>query len=144
MNTSIRMFRTYLAQKGLKFTSQREVIFTVFFDLKKQVTVEELHKEVIKQKPNIGISTNYRTIKLIYEAGLACCRQSGDGHIHYQPVQHHHFSMICEKCGIETPFADPYLDCIHTEAARQNNFMLCRCKTTFYGTCKCCRCLKKE
>lgn len=142
MNTSIRRFRSYLKQRGLKITSQREYIITVFFNLKKQVTVEELHREVIKDEPSISISTLYRTVKLIYDSGLACSRQTGNGHVHYKPLQHLHFTMICEQCGTETPFADSYLDCIHAEAARQRSFMLCRSKTTIYGICS--NCLKNE
>lgn len=139
MNEPLGIFQDYLKRKGLKVTTQREFILHVFVRLTTPVTVDELYQEVVKLDPTISISTLYRTIKLIAGCGLASSEQTDEGAIHYKPVVEVRFVMICECCGTETPFVNPYLDCIHNEASRQKGFELRRCHTVIYGICNSCR-----
>lgn len=139
MNEPLGIFQSYLKRKGLKVTTQREFILHVFIRLTTPVTVDALYREVVKLDPTISISTLYRTIKLIAGCGLASSEQTEEGAIHYKPVGELRFVMVCERCGTETPFANPYLDCIHNEASRQKGFELRRCHTVIYGICSSCR-----
>lgn len=139
MNEPLGIFQSYLKRKGLKVTTQREFILHVFIRLATPVTVDALYREVVKLDPTISISTLYRTIKLIAGCGLASSEQTEEGAIHYKPVGELRFVMVCECCGTETPFANPYLDCIHNEVSRQKGFELRRCHTVIYGICRSCR-----
>lgn len=63
-------FRTYLAQKGLRVTSQRLAIFDAAFAQKEHFTAEELldHARVIDD--SVSRATVYRTLPIMTESAL--------------------------------------------------------------------------
>ena len=71
MDNELKILREYLQRKGLKNTSQREVILKVFLEAPKHLTVDEIARRVQDMDSKIGYSTVYRTLKLFAECGLA-------------------------------------------------------------------------
>ena len=74
-----QIFRSFLKNKGLRNTPQRQQIMEVFFNESGHLTTEEIYDRVRKEDPSLGQATVYRTMKLLCEAGLAREVRFGDG-----------------------------------------------------------------
>ena len=73
------VFLKHIQKKGLKRTSQRDLILDVFLRTEEHLSNEDLYRLVQKEDPGVGQTTVYRTLKLLTEAGLAREVRFGDG-----------------------------------------------------------------
>lgn len=64
-----QIFRSFLKNKGLRNTPQRQQIMEVFFNESGHLTTEEIYDRVRKEDPSLGQATVYRTMKLLCGAG---------------------------------------------------------------------------
>ena len=133
--------RDYLRYKGLKVTHQREEIAQTFLDSTRHLSAEELHRQIQKIHPEVGLSTIYRTLKLLVEAGLASQREFGDGITRYEPVAggRHHDHLICVNCGAIIEFQNQKIEELQKEVAENKNFTVLQHKLELYGYCEKCR-----
>lgn len=141
-NSKMREFAAYIEDKGLKSTTQRDEIASVFFDSSGHISIEELHHEVQKKNPKIGYTTVYRTLKLLTESGLAHERQFGDGQARFEPAsekEEHHDHLICMKCGAITEFENKKIEKLQEDVAKEHGFEVKHHKLELYGYCKKCR-----
>lgn len=138
------IFKNYLSSNGLKLTSQRKLILDVFMTLDKPVTCEELFNEGHSIDRSISLSTVYRSLKHLANAGVARCVRLTDGVSRYECVRDQTGCLVCERCGKRIPLDNPYLDCVQREAARQEGFMVYNCLVEMRGIChecaECCDC----
>jgi Fur family ferric uptake transcriptional regulator len=137
----ISTLHQYLRHKGLKITQQRESIAQVFLDSSHHLSAEELYRQVREMHPEVGLSTVYRTLKLLVEAGLASRREFGEGITRYEPVAggEHHDHLICVNCGAIIEFENQKIEELQREVAQQHRFSVLRHKLELYGTCEKCR-----
>ena len=133
--------RDYLRYKGLKVTHQREEIAQTFLDSTRHLSAEEQHRQIQKIHPEVGLSTIYRTLKLLVEAGLASQREFGDGITRYEPVAggRHHDHLICVNCGAIIEFQNQKIEELQKEVAENKNFTVLQHKLELYGYCEKCR-----
>ena len=66
-------------QKGIRMTSQRQIIIGVIGDSEDHPDVDELYRRSVEQDNTISIATVYRTVKLLEEAGVIERLEFGDG-----------------------------------------------------------------
>jgi Fur family ferric uptake transcriptional regulator len=137
----INTLQQYLRHEGLKVTQQRESIAQVFLDSSHHLSAEELYRQIQETHPQVGLSTVYRTLKLLVEAGLASRREFGDGITRYEPVtrDEHHDHLICVNCGAIIEFENQKIEELQREVAQQHRFTVLRHKLELYGTCEKCR-----
>ena len=133
--------RDYLRHRGLKVTHQREEIAQTFLDSTRHLSAEELYRLIQKGHPEMGLSTIYRTLKLLVEAGLASQREFGDAITRYEPVAggRHHDHLICVNCGAIIEFQNQKIEELQKEVAENNNFTVLQHKLELYGYCEKCR-----
>src|ERR1700709_919871 len=72
-------WRTYIQDRRLNTTAQREAIVELFLRTRDHVSIDELLTKVRKRQPKVGYATVYRTLKLLVDSGLAVERQFGAG-----------------------------------------------------------------
>lgn len=79
-------------------TKQRQEVLDVIRGINHHMTAEEVHREVVKKSPNVGIATVYRNLNRLAEEEVIgrvvdknICYFDGNG----QP--HHH--LKCIRCG---------------------------------------------
>jgi Fur family ferric uptake transcriptional regulator len=138
----LRQFEEALRERGLKSTSQRDDISSVFFSDGGHRSVEELYAAVKKVNPRVGYATVYRTLKLLKECGLAAERHFDDGQARYEPSQdeaEHHDHIICERCGKIVEFNSEELERQQERIARFLGFVISRHRMELYGICTDCR-----
>jgi Fur family ferric uptake transcriptional regulator len=132
---------TYLRRKGLKITQQREEIARSFLRAGQHLTAEELYRRILRTNPEVGLSTVYRTLKLLVDAGLASRRDFGDGIIRYEPRSggDHHDHLICVRCGAIIEFENRKIEALKKEVAARKRFTVIRHRLEIFGYCEKCR-----
>ena len=129
-------WRTYVEDKRLNVTAQREAIVEMFLRTRDHISIDELLIKVRKRQPRVGYATVYRTLKLLVDSGLAVERQFGDGQARYEVVGDHHDHLICIKCGLILEFEDDEIERLQERiAARLGGFTVLRHRHELYGTC---------
>ena len=129
-------WRSYIQDKRLNITAQREAIVELFLRTRDHVSIDELLTKVRKRQPRVGYATVYRTLKLLVDSGLAVERQFGDGQARYEVVGDHHDHLICVKCGLILEFEDEEIERLQDKiAARLGNFTVLRHRHELYGLC---------
>jgi Fur family ferric uptake transcriptional regulator len=139
MDNRMNQLQSYLTQKGLKQTRQREVIASTFFKTKKHIRIEELLQEVRKVEPTIGYVTVYRTLLLLKDCGLAHQRHFGEGQSLFENAGEHHDHMICIKCGKIVEFEDDRIEILQEETCKKFNFRMVSHRHEIYGACSSCQ-----
>jgi Fur family ferric uptake transcriptional regulator len=133
-----------LKSRGLKMTSQREMILEVFESQpNKHFTAEEIYELVRVKCPEIGLATVYRTIQLFSELRLIDRLNLDDGFVRYEIGKqdtkgHHHHHIICLKCGKVDMFEDDLLDNLENRIYEQMGFQVTDHEVKLYGYCKDC------
>jgi Fur family ferric uptake transcriptional regulator len=137
----LKTLRQHLRSKGLKITRQREEIARGFLDSAQHLSAEELYQRIHRKHPQVGLSTVYRTLKLLVQAGLAIPREFGDGITRYEPSLggQHHDHLICIGCGTIIEFENQKIEALQKEVAEENRFTVLRHKLELYGYCERCR-----
>src|SRR3990172_578879 len=146
MTEEQEVFLKHIQQKGLKRTSQRDLILEVFLRTERHLSSEDLYRLVQKKDPTIGQTTVYRTLKLLSEAGLAREVRFGDGRTHYehQYKHQHHDHMICSDCGKIIEFSSAELDAIQDAMAAKHRFEVTEHLLRIIGLCAECRRAQRE
>ena len=129
-------WQTYVQDRKLNTTSQREAIVEQFLRTKDHISIDELLARVRKRQPKVGYATVYRTVKLLVDSGLAVERQFGDGQARYEVVGDHHDHLICMKCGLILEFEDDDIERLQDKIAeRLGGFTVLRHRHELYGLC---------
>lgn len=127
---------SYVQDKKLNTTAQREAIVEQFLRTKDHISIDELLARVRKRQPKVGYATVYRTVKLLVDSGLAIERQFGDGQARYEVVGDHHDHLICMKCGLILEFEDDEIERLQEKIAqRLGGFTVLRHRHELYGLC---------
>jgi Fur family ferric uptake transcriptional regulator len=134
-------FHRHIKKVGLKQTEQRDLILETFVDTRDHMSVDELFRLVRERDPKIGITTVYRTLKLLAECGLASEVSFQDGVARYEHQvgrrSHHH--MVCTECGSSVEFFSPQVDKLEGDIGREFGFQTRRHTFQIYGVCQDCQ-----
>src|SRR5689334_1105391 len=135
------VFLKHIQKRGLKRTSQRDLILDVFLRTEEHLSNEDLYRLVQKEDPTVGQTTVYRTLKLLTEAGLAREVRFGDGRTHYEHnyKHQHHDHMICSECGKIIEFFSAELEALQDAMAAQHGFEITQHLLRMIGVCADCQ-----
>ncbi|MCA9489829.1 MAG: transcriptional repressor [Myxococcales bacterium] len=133
----MEQFRTWLAERGLKVTKQREAIADVFFGSGGHLSLEELLELAKEQQPSVGYATVYRTMKILAESGLASEHKFAEGNVRYEPSieGEHHDHLICVTCGKILEYEDERVERLQEEVARKHGLRVVSHRHEIYGEC---------
>ena len=93
-----KQFIQLLRDKGKTPTQQRINIFNILHNSKDHPTAKELHKELLKIDPEIGITTIYRTLEVFKELNLVQELEFDEGS-RFEPNLAPHINIKCPNCG---------------------------------------------
>ena len=127
---------TFLRDKSLNTTQQRELIVDVFLRSHEHQSIDELLARVRKKNPRVGYATVYRTLKLLLDSGLASSRQFDDGQTRYEVAGAHHDHLICVKCNLILEFENDEIERLQERMAVElGGFRVLRHKHELYCLC---------
>ena len=67
------------AEKNIKLTENRKIVARIISQSQDHPNVEELYRKATKIKPNIGIATVYRAVKMFEDEGVITKHDFGKG-----------------------------------------------------------------
>lgn len=135
------LLQEHIQNAGLRRTSQRDLILEIFLRTEDHLTSEDLHKLVHKHDQTVGLTTVYRTLKLLTEAGLAREVGFGDGKTYYEHHYNHdhHDHMICTECGKVIEFFSEEIESKQDEIASNFGFKPTHHSLRMWGICAECQ-----
>lgn len=131
----------HIQATGLRRTGQRELILEIFLETEEHLTSEDLYSLVQKQDDTVGLTTVYRTLKLLTEAGLAREVRFGDNKTYYEHHYNHdhHDHMICTQCGRVIEFFSAEIEALQDEMAGKFGFNPTHHSLRMWGVCEECQ-----
>jgi len=143
---ALQSFERYLADAGLRFTSERRTIARALFESDAHFEAEQLMIELRGAGSRVSRATVYRTLDLLVAAGLASKVRLGADHNLFEHIlgrrQHEH--MVCIGCGRITEWFDPALAHIVDTNAAQQGFTVTRYTVQVFGRCDDCAAVEPD
>lgn len=137
----LEIFSSYLKEKRLRMTHQRETVVECFLNAGGHVSAEELYELVKKSDAKIGSTTVFRTLKALTDCGLAREVDLSDGRIRFEPLHRrpHHHHMVCVECNRTIEFLSPELEQIQSQIVSEYHFKPVQHRVQIYGICQDCQ-----
>ena len=141
MEKTKQIFRTFINNKNLRYTVQRDILIEELYINGGHLTPDEFSEIIKNRHPEIGKATVYRTLKLLEEAKLISKIEFGDGRIRYEICtdKEHHDHLICEKCKKSVEVIDPKIESLQKRLAQKHGFELTGHRLYLFGICKNCQ-----
>jgi Fur family transcriptional regulator, ferric uptake regulator len=138
--TAAPELRAALKARGLRMTPQRQLILDVVASLHGHISVDQVHRQVIGQFPDVHITTVYRTLEVLEELGIVRHIHFHDGVAQYQrtdeaPHQH----MVCSVCHADTELDLELLRPLADELHRRYGFKSDLAHMAIVGVCRACQ-----
>ena len=133
-------FVEQLQKRGYRLTPQREIVLSALHEMKKMVTIEEIHAHVHAQVKSLDLSTVYRTLDLLVDLGLVVVLDTGEGQRRYELVGEHglHHHLHCQVCGKVVPVTQEIVQPLLDKFRQSHGFVAQPESLTIPGTCKDC------
>jgi len=138
MNTA-RDFRLALKERGLRMTPQRQLILDAVAALRGHISADQVYQQVIRQFPDVNVTTVYRTLEVLEELGLMRHTHFHDGVAQYQRTDeapHHH--LVCTVCDGDTELDLEILEPLAEELLQRYGFKSDLAHTAIVGVCRAC------
>jgi Fur family ferric uptake transcriptional regulator len=103
-------------------------------------TIGELYDEIKKTNPGMGMTTVYRTLRLLKDIGLVMELRGNEGPTRFEAVlaPRRHDHLVCRKCGAVIEICSRKLEQVQSELAREYDFFPEEQAHCVYGLCRAC------
>jgi Fur family ferric uptake transcriptional regulator len=93
-------------------TRQRRAVLTALAEHPDFTSAQALHQRLRVQGQHIGLTTVYRTLYVLVDAGLvdSVRDESGRQHFRARPTAEHQHYLRCRQCGFNIPVASPAVE----------------------------------
>jgi len=132
-------FMAFLADKGLRITSQRQAIIDAVFSTQEHSTAEQLLVWARQKDSSVSRATVYRTLPLLTESGLVREMNFGKDYKFYDPnyAEHpNHNHIICEDCEKIVEFESEKIEKLENEISHQLGFSIKSQWLQIAGSCE--------
>ncbi len=137
-------FRQLLVAKGLKFTTERELLLSHVLETRKHFDADSLYENLKKKGVRIARDTVYRTLPLLLECGVLQ-KSVGDSRRDYfevPGVKGHHDHMVCIECGKVIEFHSDELEKLQDRLCKDYDFSMVFHDHRLFGYCQRCKAKK--
>jgi Fur family ferric uptake transcriptional regulator len=135
--------RLALKERGLRMTPQRQLILDVVVAMHGHISVDQVHQQVIRQFPDVHITTVYRTLEVLEELGIVRHTHIHDGVAQYQRTDEAlHQHMVCTVCHGNTELEVEILKPLAEELRLRYGFNADLAHTAIVGICRDCQSIR--
>lgn len=121
---------------GRRSTKQRAAVVELLNEVDDFRSAQELHDELRKRGGGIGLTTVYRTLQSLSEAGEIDVLRTGSGEAIYRRCSsHHHHHLVCRRCGYTVEVEGPAVERWADKIASANGFSEISHTVEIVGTC---------
>ncbi len=121
-------------------TRQREVVLAALDAGEGFRSAQELHAALRAQGHRVGLTTVYRHLQALADAGDVDALRTDDGETVYRrctSARHHHH-LVCRRCGRTVEVEGPAVERWATAVAREHGFRDVEHTVEVFGTCASC------
>ena len=124
---------------GVRSTRQRSAISALLDESKGFRSAQDLHAELRERGDAIGLTTVYRTLQSMSDAGAVDVLRTDSGEAVYRlcSTPHHHH-LVCRHCGRTVEVDDPPVENWAEGIAGEHGFTDVRHTVEIVGTCPTC------
>lgn len=127
-----------LRDAGLRATRQRTTVLDALRGRAEAVTAQDLHAELRGSGEPVGLTTVYRTLSSLADAGLLDAFDRGGEQAFRLCSDDHHHHIICEVCNrVDEITADEVERWVEAVAARRG-FRVTGHRADVFGVCAAC------
>lgn len=124
---------------GLRATRQRAAIAKLLDQLDEFRSAQELHEELRSRGEAIGLTTVYRTLQSLSDAGELDVLRTASGEAMYRHCSsHHHHHLVCRHCGRTVEVEGPAVESWASRIAADHGFAEISHTMEIFGTCEDC------
>ena len=127
------------AVPGQRATRQRAAIARLLDEVGEFRTAQELHEELRRRGEAIGLTTVYRTLQTLSDAGEVDVLRTGSGETAYRRCSaHHHHHLVCRHCGRTVEVEGPAVERWAERVAAEHGFREVSHTVEIFGCCADC------
>ena len=117
-------------------TRQRAAVNAILGELAEFRTAQQLHDELRQQGNSVGLTTVYRTLQGLADAGEVDVIRTGDGEAAYRRCSTgHHHHLVCRSCGRTVEVSGPAVEHWANAVAADHGFRDVSHDLEIFGTC---------
>ena len=131
--------RKILRQAGKRITPQRLLILETMREAGGHLDADEIYRLARQKAPRLSLSTVYRTLAMLKEAGLVDELHLGEEHHHYEIKGDGHHHLICQGCGKVIEFECPFSQELLHALGEEYDFEIAGIHLDLVGYCAECR-----
>ena len=125
---------------GVRSTRQRAAISALLETIDDFRSAQELHDVLRERGENIGLTTVYRTLQAMAEAGTVDTLRADTGESVYRRCsEHHHHHLVCRGCGATVEVGDREVEAWAARIAAEHDYSDVGHTIEIFGTCADCR-----
>jgi Fur family ferric uptake transcriptional regulator len=124
---------------GRRSTKQRAAVAKLLEQLDDFRSAQDLHEELRTRGEGIGLTTVYRTLQSLADAGEIDVLRIDTGEAVYRRCsRHHHHHLVCRVCGHTVEVEGPAVEKWAEKVAAENGFTQVSHTVEVFGTCADC------
>jgi Fur family transcriptional regulator, ferric uptake regulator len=121
---------------GRRSTKQRAAVAQLLDQLDNFRSAQELHEELRTRGQGIGLTTVYRTLQSLADAGEVDVLRIDTGEAVYRRCSsHHHHHLVCRSCGRTVEVEGPAVERWAEKVAAEHGFTQVSHTVEVFGTC---------
>jgi Fur family ferric uptake transcriptional regulator len=123
----------------LRSTRQRTAVAKLLDDIEDFRSAQEIHEKLRRRGEGIGLTTVYRTLQSLAEAGEVDVLRTANGEAVYRRCSsHHHHHLVCRDCGRTVEVEGPTVERWAEQIAQDHGFTDITHTVEISGRCPSC------
>ncbi|MCX6397823.1 MAG: transcriptional repressor [Propionibacteriales bacterium] len=124
---------------ALRPTRQRKAVAAVLAECSEFRTAQQVHESLRSAGDNVGLSTVYRALQAMADAGEIDVLRSDAGEAAYRRCSDsHHHHLVCRSCGATVEVEGPAVEKWTLGVAEKHGFRAVSHTLEIFGTCARC------
>jgi Fur family ferric uptake transcriptional regulator len=124
---------------GVRNTRQRSAVSALLGEVEGFHSAQELHAMLRQRGERVGLTTVYRTLQGLADAGeIDVMRPPGGEHLYRRCSEGHHHHLVCRSCGRTVEVAGPAVETWADRVAARHGFVDVSHTLEIFGTCPDC------
>ena len=125
--------------EGLRPTRQRRAVAAALADFDDFRSAQEVHDALKAGGDNVGLSTVYRALQAMADAGeLDVLRSDGGEAVYRRCSDSHHHHLVCRRCGATVEVEGPTVERWTRSVAAAHGYSDVSHTLEIFGTCAAC------
>lgn len=124
---------------AVRNTRQRTAVSALLAEVEGFHSAQDLHAMLRDRGERVGLTTVYRTLQGLADAGeIDVMRPPGGEHLYRRCSEGHHHHLVCRSCGRTVEVAGPAVETWADRVAAQHGFSDVSHTLEIFGTCPAC------